>query len=478
METPTARSRVVVVGGGLAGLVVAYRVLQAEPEAHVVILDASDRPGGKLRLEPVAGVPVDVGAESMLARRPEAVRLVADLGAADRLVHPATTVARVWSRGGLAPLPEGTLMGIPSRPAAALGLLTPDEVARASDERPGPPVADDVSVGDYVATKLGAAVVDRLVEPLLGGVYAGRSRVLSLRATMPVVWQAAIHGESLTATAAAAVAATGPDAAPVFAGLRGGVGGLADLLVHALRGLGAQIRSRTIARELQHGRDGGWTVVAGPRPAPELLSADAVVLATPAPAAARLLAPVSRPASQELAGVPYASMAVVTLAVDRSAAQQLSGSGFLVPPVEGRTIKASTFSSTKWAWAADLSSDAVFLRASVGRAGEVADLQREDGELVELALAEVGQALGSPLPRLVDSHVQRWGGALPQYAVGHVSRIERLAAAVAGLPGLELAGAAYSGVGIPAVIASAESAAAAVASHLQRRAAAAGTMTP
>jgi oxygen-dependent protoporphyrinogen oxidase len=159
----------------------------------------------------------------------------------------------------------------------------------------------------------------------------------------------------------------------------------------------------------------------------------------------------------------------VTLAVERLAVASLTGSGFLVPPVEGRTIKASTFTSAKWAWVADLAPDVAFLRSSVGRAGEVADLQREDDELVALAFAEVGEALGRPLPPLVDGHVQRWGGGLPQYAVGHVSRMDRVAASVAPLAGLELAGAAYAGVGIPAVIASAEAAAEAMATHLRRR---------
>jgi protoporphyrinogen/coproporphyrinogen III oxidase len=460
---------VVVVGGGLAGLVTAYRLLRAEPATAVTVLDAADRPGGKLRLEPIAGVPVDVGAESVLARRPEVLRLVADLGAAGRLVHPATSAASVWSRGALHSLPEGTLMGIPGVPSAALGLLTAAEVARAADERPAAPVDEDVAVGGYVAARLGSAVVDRLVEPLLGGVYAGRAGQLSLRATVPVAWEAATRGESLATTARAAAATARADASPVFAGLRGGMGTLPQLLVEAVRELGGSVRSRTIVRELRREPDGGWSVVAGPTTAPERLPANGVVLAAPAPAAARLLEPVVPQAARELAGVEYASMAVVTLAVEWSAVASLTGSGFLVPPVEGRTIKASTFTSAKWAWVADLAPDVAFLRSSVGRAGEVADLQREDDELVALAFAEVGEALGRPLPPLVDGHVQRWGGGLPQYAVGHVSRMDRVAASVAPLAGLELAGAAYAGVGIPAVIASAEAAAEAMATHLRRR---------
>lgn len=474
METGTERSRVVVVGGGLAGLVAALRTLQAVPGAQVTVLDAADRPGGKLRLEPVAGVPIDVGAESMLARRPEALRLVADLGAGDLVVHPDTTTPLLWSRGRLEALPAGTLMGVPGRPGSALGVLTEDEVARASHEQPAAPLGDDdVSVGDYVAARLGAAVVDRLVEPLLGGVYAGRSRELSLHATVPALWEAASRGESLTARAESAAAVAQADSSPVFAGLSGGMGRLPALLTDAIERLGGAIRSRVIARELHQLPGGGWSVVTGPRPKPELLEADAVVMATPAAASARLLSEVASGASAELAAIQSASMAIVTLAVDRSALPLFRGSGFLVPPVDGRTIKASTFSSRKWAWAADASRETVFLRASIGRAGEVADLQREDEELVAIAVAELGEALGQPLPHVLDSHVQRWGGGLPQYAVGHLARIGRVAAGVAPLAGLELAGAAYSGVGIPAVIASAEAAASAVVTHLHSGAAAA-----
>jgi oxygen-dependent protoporphyrinogen oxidase len=167
-----------------------------------------------------------------------------------------------------------------------------------------------------------------------------------------------------------------------------------------------------------------------------------------------------------LGEVETASTAVVTLAVQRAGLGTLPGSGFLVPPVEGRTIKASTFSGNKWAWTGDLSPDLVHLRASVGRAREEAVLQRADDELVEVSVAEVGEALGRRLPRVVDAHVQRWGGGLPQYAVGHVDAVAAVRSEVARLPGLEVAGAAYDGVGVPAVIASATRAAAATVHHL------------
>ena len=148
---------------------------------------------------------VDVGAEAVLARGPEALTLMTEVGLDADVENPATTSASIWSRGDLHPLPKGTLLGIPSPPSAALGILSPDEVARAEHEEPWPGGEfDDVSLGDYVATRLGDAVVDRLVEPLLGGVYAGQSRSLSLRACVPTLFEAVSRGESLTVAARAA----------------------------------------------------------------------------------------------------------------------------------------------------------------------------------------------------------------------------------------------------------------------------------
>ncbi|HEY7718160.1 MAG TPA: protoporphyrinogen oxidase, partial [Pedococcus sp.] len=450
-----ARSRIIVVGGGISGLAAAWEVTRRLPDAEVRVLDASDRPGGKLRRDTVAGVPVDVGAESVLARRPEALDLVAELGAADLLTHPATTAAGVWSRGALRPLPRGTLMGVPSEPRAAEGLLTGAEVARAEDEQPWPGGAleTDVAVGDYVGARLGPAVVDRLVEPLLGGVYAGHAARLSLQACVPGLFEVARSGGSLIAAARVAAEAASGDDRPVFAGLVGGLGRLPELLVDALRARGVVIEPGVIVREL-HALEGGWRVVTGPRPAPTGHEAEAVVLAVPATPAARLLLPYAPAAAALLGEVEYASMAVVTLAVERAGLGDLPGSGFLVPPVDGRRIKASTFSSAKWAWVDALRDDVVFLRASVGRAREEADLQRPDDELVALAVEEVGLALGRPLTPVVDAHVQRWGGGLPQYAVGHLDRVAAVQAEAEALPGLGLAGAAYDGVGIPACIGS------------------------
>ena len=456
----------VIVGAGIAGLTAAWHLVRAGVDpATVTVLESAGRVGGKLARAEVAGHLLDVGAESVLAVRPEAPELIRQLGLERDLTSPTTTSASVWSRGRLRPLPTGTLMGVPADPESVRGLLEDDEVDRLADERRWPgPLTGDVAVGEYLATRLGDAVVDRLVEPLLGGVYAARARELSMAAAVPALYAAAQRGESMLAAAAAAAAARGGTrpGAGAFCGIVGGVGRLAEELAAALTSRGVRIETGVTVRALTR-TPTGWTLTCGPVPRAYGIDADAVVLAVPAPAAARLLSSTVPAAAAVLGGIEVASMAVITLALDRrdlrARNRSLPGSGFLVPAVEGRTVKASTFSSGKWAWVDDLADDLLFVRASIGRAGEVADLQRPDAELVDVVVAELGEALGFALPPVVDAHVQRWGGGLPQYAVGHLERMEAVGAAIAGVPGLEVCGAAYGGVGVPAVIANARAAA-------------------
>lgn len=451
---------VVVVGAGISGLVAARELVERQgvPADSVTVLEASDRVGGVLRRQELAGNTVDVGAESVLTSRPEATALLAELGLDTEVRRPTGVPASVWTRGALHPVPRGTLMGIPGDPAGLVGLLTPQEVERADDRgREHPPVAGDVSLGDLVEERLGSAVVDRLLEPLLGGVYAGQARNLSARACLPRVFEAAVAGESLTQTVAAATARTGgTQATPVapFASLPGGLARLPERLAQDLTGRGVDLRLSTPVTSLERSED-GWVVTTAEG---QRLTADGVVIALPAPAASYLLADAVPQAAGQLAGIDTASMAVVTWAFDTAGMPELGRSGFLVPPVDGRAIKAATFTAAKWGPVGDGSVS--YLRASLGRAGDAAVLDLPDGELAALALAEVREAAtlldGTPvLPDPVAVHVQRWHDALPQYAVGHVERIAAVQQEIALAPGLELAGSAYDGVGIPACIATA-----------------------
>jgi oxygen-dependent protoporphyrinogen oxidase len=439
---PAPPRRAVVVGGGIAGLTAARELAAAGRE--VVVLEGSSRIGGKLLTAEVAGVCVDVGAESMLARRPEGMDLAREVGLG--LVHPATTASAVWTRGALRPLPR-SVMGVPVDPdqVADSGILDDAGVDRLRHERTGPDIGDeDVSVGDLVADRLGGEVVDRLVEPLLGGVYAGHARLLSARATVPqlVAWS---RGSLVAGAADALAASTG---APVFAGIAGGMGRLPRAVASGL-----DVRTDATVRALRRTPD-GFALVVGPTTAEQELVADEVVLATPAAPTARLLQMVAPVAAAELAAIESASMAVVTLAFPAQDVGGLAGSGFLVPPVDGRTIKASTFSFNKWEWVREAGGGLLLLRTSIGRHREESVLQVADEDLVAASLADLRDATGLAA-RPVDTHVQRWGGGLPQYAVGHLDRVARVRAAVAEVPGLGVCGAAYDGVGIPAVIASA-----------------------
>ncbi len=476
------RGRVVVVGGGISGLAAAHHLVRAG--AEVTLLESADRLGGKLHADEIAGVPVDLGAESMLARRPEAVGLARQVGLADDLRPPATARAALWTRGRLRPMPRGHLMGVPGDlgPLSASGVLSPAGLARLPMDHvlPRTRVGDDVAIGEYVAARLGREVVDRLVEPLLGGVYAGNAYRISMRAAVPQLFKAVREQRSLIEgvrgamrRAARAPGAPGPDA-PVFMGIRGGVGRLPLAVADACRAAGADVRTGVRVRGLK--RSGhGWSVLTDGAGASAVLAADAVVLAVPAPVASKLLRGESPVAAAELDTVEYASMALVTMAFRRRDLLGLpAGSGFLVPPVDRRTIKASTFSSRKWGWVDEAGPDTFVLRTSVGRHGEEADLAWDDTELVRLSREDLAEAAGV-VAAPVAARVTRWENGLPQYPVGHVGKVARIREHVAKLPALAVCGALYDGVGIPACVAAAHRAADEVLAGLAARTPGPGT---
>jgi oxygen-dependent protoporphyrinogen oxidase len=497
---------VVIVGGGIAGLAAAWFLKDATVAGRpveVTVLEGAPRLGGKLSASPVAGISMDEGAEALLARRPEGIDLITALGRGGELVPAGTTSSAIWSRGAMRPLPRRQFMGVPADvdELAATGVVSGDGIDRARREqhvaRDG-----DMSVRRYVGGSLGAEVVDRLVDPLLGGVYAGRSEDLSFEATLaplaaaarahPVLTQAAASllpprgaaspaapgGTPASGTGTAASPAqdkppagasspggAGGQPAPVFVTLTAGLGSLPPALARAS---GARVRTGAMVRALAR-TQAGWRLTVGSAADPEYLEADAVILACPAAPAARLLAAAAPAAAAALGEIPYASMAIITLAYPAASFPATARSGYLVPAVDGKAVKAATFSTVKWphlARAAARAGEAMHVvRCSVGRTGEVALLQRDDKDLESLAAAELAQAAGVTGPP-AQARVTRWGGGLPQYNVGHLDRVARVRAAVAAQPGLAVAGAAYDGVGIPACIAAARMAADQVLAHV------------
>ncbi|MGH3388897.1 MAG: protoporphyrinogen oxidase [Actinomadura sp.] len=460
-------SDVVVIGGGIAGLAAARFLVRGG--VRVTVLEGSPQLGGKMRVSEIAGVPVDEGAEAMLARRPEGLDLARDLGLSERLVHPGTTSAAILSHGALRALPAGHVMGVPAdlTALARSQVLSLGGLARVPLDLvlPESPWGADVSVAGYIGARLGREVVDRLVEPLLGGVYAGRAEELSFDATLPGVAAAARTHRSLIAAARAVRDAAPKNAGPVFTTLPDGLGTLPQALADLVTAAGGAVRTGAMVRELTR-TPTGWRLTVGPAREPEYLDADGVVVAVPAAPAARLLGEAAPAAAAELARIDYASMAIVTLAYPVTAfPHRPTGSGYLVPAVEGREVKAVTFSTIKWPHLAERAPDTIVVRCSIGRYGEEHTLQRSDEELTAAAMAELAATCGVGGPP-IESRVTRWGGGLPQYTVGHADRVARIRAAVAGLPGLAVAGAAYDGLGIPACIATGRAAASRVLEHV------------
>ncbi|QYN40656.1 protoporphyrinogen oxidase [Pseudonocardia sp. DSM 110487] len=499
-------ARIAVVGGGISGLAAAHRLRTLlGPDARIEVLEQRDRIGGVLHTVDFAGVAFDVGAEAFLARRPEVPALLAELGLTDGVVHPTGAAASVRAAGRTGPLPPGTLLGVPTSAARLDGLLSATGLAAVTVE-PELPLyweeGGDVALGGLLRARFGAEIVDRLADPLLGGVYAGRVDTLGLRATVPALAAALDAGApSLTAAADTAtqvhpdrdsraltprlaggqgsaaresrsrsarvavsvrasrdVSGESRPGGPVFGAVRGGYRVLLDTLVAASS---AEVRLCTTVRELRR-REGGWRLVIGPTTAPEVLDVDAVVLAVPAPAAARLLAGAAPEAAKAAGEIELASSVVVALAFRAEDATALPPtSGVLVAADEPLAVKAFTHSSNKWAHLAE--GGLVRLRASLGRFGEAATLQVDDAELVARARADLG-ALTGITAAPVATHVQRWGGGLPQYGVGHLDRVRAIEE---GLPaGVAVAGAALHGVGVPACIATGRAAAERVVAEL------------
>ncbi len=496
-STPRSRPLVAVVGGGVAGLAAAWELVGGAagadadgPVPEVVLLESAERLGGKVRAEPFAGRRVDVAADAFLARRPEAVELCAELGLSDALVPVGASGAAIWARGRLRDMPEGLNLGVPTRwwPLLRSGLLGPGESVRVLADLVSPHLATgtafgDRSVGEIVGGRLGRAVVERLADPLIGGIHAGDADRLSAAATFPVLLAAAHQPGSLMRRLGAARARATPPAPaeggppPVFWSLDGTTADLVDHLAAALTARGVTSRTGTRVQAVERqagGRHGasGWTLILGttgsePEPA-GTLQVDGLVLAAPAPDTAVLLAPHAPVAAGVLSTIEYASVGVVTLALPSGSVGPTRGTGFLVPrtsTVAGRPalITGCTFLSRKWPHLARPGDE--LIRASVGRFGDDRAAGLDDDRLTQTVLSELRLILGvraDPLETLVT----RWDRAFPQYEVGHLIRVARVEEDLARLPGMAVAGAALRGVGIPACVGSGRSAARRVRSSL------------
>ncbi len=443
---------VVVIGGGIAGLTAAHAL---RDRSGVLLLEAAPVVGGKVRASEFGDNVLDEGAEQVLARQPDAIDLLQEVGLGDAVVYPRTSAASVWSRGRLRPLPTGTVLGVPADPmsVARSGVISVPGLLRAAADvlLPRTPMDTDVAVGNYVGARVGHEIVERLVDPLLGGVYAGRADALSLQATVPQLAAEVARHRTLTGAARAARTGTASSDEPVFAGVVDGLGRLPVAVAEAAIAQGVEVRTGTTVRALQR-TDTGYRLTVGAVPVEQQIDARSVVVAVPATPASRLLQQVAPAAAAEIGSLEYASVAIVTLAY-RGLSAPPRGSGFLVPAVERRFIKAVTLLSSKWA---HLDGNLTLLRASVGRYGEQEDLQRDDADLIRRVHDDIAAILHIDKAPVI-SRVTRWGGGLPQYAPGHLDRVRRARAALPA--GVFVCGAAYDGVGVPACVRSGRSAA-------------------
>jgi oxygen-dependent protoporphyrinogen oxidase len=446
--------RVVVVGAGVSGLTVAYRLRRRDPACDVVVLEADGATGGKLRNVEVGGLMLPSGADSFLARKVWAVELCRELGIGRELVEPRASGAYLWTERGLVPYPTGTAFGIPGD----LGdVFRWPGVSRAGRRRaladlwkPKRRESADVSLGSVLRRRFGDEATDRAIAPLLAGLYAGDVDELSIRATFPELqaWEAA-QGSLLRGAQAAVRRASKAEAGPMFLRPRGGVQRLTDELAATL---GDGVRTGTAAKLVERHNE-GWRVATDTGP----IDADALVL-TANPAA---LLPAG-PAATELAEIRSVSTGAVLLVYGARTGSKLpAGSGFVVPR-GAAPMTACTWLSSKWP---DPSfGDRAVLRCFVGAAGEEDVLDAPDVDLIDACTRHLAALLSLPR-RAEHAAVVRWPNAMPQYAVGHLDRVQRIRSALPA--GIFVTGHSLDGVGIADCVRAAGETAEAVADAIR-----------
>jgi oxygen-dependent protoporphyrinogen oxidase len=449
-------SRYVVVGGGIAGLAAALRLERIDEAADIVLVERAPQLGGKLVTEHVGPFVVETAPDSFLTSKPRGVGLCEELGLTGELVSRIGANSRTFVRLGdeLHPLPAGLTGMVPTNldTLAASGILSADGLERMQREPEVPAAAGDAdeTIAAFVTRRMGREVYERLVEPLMSGIFAGDGEQLSLAATFPNLRQLEIeHGSVLRGLEARSAPGA---AAPPFASLRGGMGDLVAAIEDRLTR--TDVICGRDAVEVRPGVLSGWDVIVDDG---EKLMPDAVVLATPAYVTAGLVASLDADLAAALAAIPYGSSVIVTLAYPETAvARSLDGYGYVVPRAEGSDVLACTWSSSKWEDRAPAGH--ALIRVYLGRFGRRDMTAESDQALLDAARREVAEMLGADgEPEL--TRIDRWPLGMPQYVLGTLERRAGIEQRLAGHPGLALAGAAYGGVGIPDCIASGENAA-------------------
>jgi oxygen-dependent protoporphyrinogen oxidase len=465
---------IVVVGGGISGLAAVERLMRESSTAEpfrVTLLESSDRVGGVIRTDRDDGFLLEAGPDVILAAKPAGMEMCERLGIGDRIIEPGVKGSLILDGHTLRPIPAGMNGLMPSRigPFLSTPLLSPIAKLRVALEYfvPVRSVDDDESVEHFVVRRLGREMYLRLVEPLLTGIFAGDGARLSIAATFPQLRAMErdrgriVRGMLANKNGAARADHRRPTG---LVSLRDGLGGLVESLASAIASESrvsreVVIRRRAAVRQITKSPsdDDGFVVTLRDGGS---LTADAVIVATPAHAAARVLASLDSSLSSELDSIDYASTVTINVGYRAADVPQLpAGTGYTVPRVLGRSVLACTFTSNKFAGRAP--ADRALFRLFLGGAGRTEVTERTDEELVTLVRAELAEVLGIRAePVLV--RVNRFDRVMAQYNVGHLARLDRIDRHVARHGGLALAGNGYRGVGIPDCITSGRRAAGSV----------------
>jgi protoporphyrinogen/coproporphyrinogen III oxidase len=459
---------IVVVGGGIAGLSAAYHLYEKSREdgnlIKVTVLEADPRWGGKILTERQDGFVIEGGPDTFLATKPWGVALCRKLGLEGRLhgTNPKLKNTYVMRQGKLAPLPEGLMMMVPSRfgPMIRSGLLSWTQKARMGLDFFLPPrsLNGDESLGEFVSRRLGRAAYERLIEPLMSGIYAGDGDKLSLKSTFPILRDMEQKHGGLIKGALALRKQRAKHAGPstgsrsMFLTPTTGLAEMVEVLVSRLEERGAELKHGTRVQQLNLTLNGFQLhTEAGDR-----IDAEGVILTAPAFASGEMLSKVDPDLAEELQSIEYISTSTISLAYRlEDVPRPLDGYGYVIPRREGRKALACTWTSTKFPHRAPESH--VLVRVFAGRAGQEGIPWDETG-LLELAKEEVRLTLGVTAEPLFYK-VYVWENAMPQYNLGHPQRLERIEERLECLPGLALAGNGYRGIGIPDCIHSGEIAA-------------------
>lgn len=458
-----SHKHVVVVGGGITGLASAYTLATRAASSGVpltcTVMESEDRCGGKILTHRVDGLVIEAGPDSFLSQKPWAVNLCRDLGLTDQLIdtNESHEKAFVYSRGRLRALPDGLVMIVPTKlgPFLRSGLLSFSGMARMGLDLliPKGTPQNDESLASFFRRRFGVEAFQRLIEPLMAGIYAGDAEEMSIQATFPrFVELEREYGSLLRGILASSPAhhrnGVGASRRSPFVTLKGGLSTLIEALIRQLSRLGIHVRTgqKVTALRARSLRSNG--------PPYELLlhngssfSADAVIVATPAFVSAELIRALSPEAAALLAAIPYASTATVSLAYAQSdLGSMVRGYGFVVPRVEDRDLLAATWTSLKWSHRAPVSH--VLVRGYVGGVGRDAIAHSDDRAIVRRVRDEL-QVIAGIHQEPMYTEVNRWERGMPQYHVGHLQRLDNIHSHLQSYRGLYLAGSAYRGIGIP-----------------------------